>query len=232
MGYIIQILSFNDSLWNIYGVIMNRLTEKIFEKAPFGYFTSRDAAVLFPGSEDRRYALVKRAIANSEIIHIRRGLYCLASKYRKKVNLYALAQHVYGPSYISLESALGWYGWIPEAVYILTSVSLGKSKEFKTPLGVFSYTRVPQKVLYAGVERQRDEAGDVFLMANPIKALADYVYIHKKEWTGLKPVAESLRVEPEEFETVLPDYFDGLAENYKSRRVRRFIKGLRKDLEV
>jgi len=63
---------------------MNKLTEKVFECAPYGGFTSQDVATLFPGSEDRRYGLVKRAIAGGEIIRICRGLYCLAPKYQKK----------------------------------------------------------------------------------------------------------------------------------------------------
>lgn len=210
---------------------MNKLTEKIFENAPYGYFTSQEAATLFPDSEDRRYGLVKRAIAGGQIIHIRRGLYCLTPKYqKKKLNLYALAEHIYGPSYVSLESALSWHGWIPEAVYTLTSASLGKTKEFKTPLGVFSYNRAPQKVFYTGVERLTDEAGDVFLMAQPIKALADYVYVHKKDWTGLTPAAEDLRIELDEFESVAANEIDELIENYTSRRVIRFLKGVRKEL--
>jgi len=210
---------------------MNKLTEKIFENAPYGYFTSQETAILFPDSEDRRYGLVKRAIAGGQIIHIRRGLYCLAPKYqKKKLNLYALAEHLYGPSYVSLESALSWHGWIPEAVYTLTSASLGKSKEFKTPLGAFSYNRVPQKVFYAGVERLTDEAGDAFLMAQPIKALADYVYVHKKDWTGLTPAAEDLRIEPDEFESVAVAEIDELIGNYTSRRVVRFLKCVRKEL--
>lgn len=209
---------------------MNKLTEKIFENAPYGYFTSQEAATLFPDSADRRYGLVKRAIAGGQIIHIRRGLYCLAPKYqKKKLNLYALAEHLYGPSYVSLESALSWHGWIPEAVYTLTSASLGKSKEFKTPLGAFSYNRVPQNVFYAGVERLTDEAGDAFLMAQPIKALADYVYVHKKDWTGLTPAAKDLRIEPDEFESVAVAEIDELIENYISRRVVRFLKGVRKE---
>jgi predicted transcriptional regulator of viral defense system len=212
---------------------MNKLTEKIFENAPYGYFTSQDVATLFPESEDKRYGLVKRAIAGGEILHIRRSLYCLAPKYqKKKINLYALAQHIYGPSYISLESALSWHGWIPEAVYTLTSASSGKSKEFKNPLGTFSYNRVPQKVFYAGVERLTDDEGDVFLMASPIKALADYVYVHKKDWTDLKPAAESLRIEPDEFESVDANDLDALMENYISRRVGKFLKGVRKDLKL
>ena len=212
---------------------MNTLTEKIFEYAPYGDFTTQDVATLFPGSENRRYSLVKRAIAGGEVIHICRGLYCLASKYRKKnVNLYALAQRIYGPSYVSLESALSWHGWIPEAVYTLTSVSVGKAKEFNTPLGVFSYVPVPQKIFYTAVERMTDEAGNVFLIATPIKALADYVYVHKKDWTGLKPVTESLRVEPEEFESISANDIEPVIDNYTNQRVRKFIEGLKTDLKL
>ena len=210
---------------------MNRLTELMFEIAPHGYFTTQETAALFPGSADRRYGLVKRALAGGQLMHIRRGLYCLAPRYqKKKINPYALAEHIHGPSYISLESALSWHGWIPEAVYTLTSVSLGKSKEFRTPLGVFSYTRVPQRILYAGVERLVDEAGDVFFMASPIKALADYVHVHRKDWTGLQPVLEDLRIEPDEMGAVTVDEIDLLLENYSSTRVTRFLRGIRKEL--
>ncbi len=210
---------------------MNKLTELMFEIAPHGYGTSQEVASLLPGSKDRRYALVKRAIAGGQLIHIRRGLYCLAPRYqRTKINLYALAGHIHGPSYISLESALSWHGWIPEAVYTLTSVSLGKLKEFRTPLGVFSYARVPQRILYAGVDRRIDEAGDVFFMASPIKALADYVHVHRKDWVSLEPVFEDLRIDPEEMKTVSLDEIGLLLANYSSTRVARFLRGVRKEL--
>ena len=212
---------------------MNKLTEKIFECVPYGAFTSQDVANLFPGSEDQRFGLVKRAIANGEIIHIRRGLYCIAPKFQKgSINLYALAQHIYGPSYTSLESALSWHGWIPEAVYTLTSVSFKKSKEFNTPLGMFSYTRVPQKVFYTSVERLTDEAGNIFLIASPMKALADYVYAHKRDYVGLEPVVKSLRIEQEELESVTAEELNMLIANYTSRRVQKFIKGLKRDLKL
>ena len=210
---------------------MNELTEQIFGISPHGYFTSQEAATLFPGSADRRYGLVKRALAGGEIIQIRRGLYCLAPRFQKKrINPYALAQHIHGPSYVSLESALSWHGWIPEAVYTLTSTSLGKSREFRTPLGVFSYTRVPQRILYTGVERLTDEAGDVFFMASPIKALADYVYVHRKDWTGLEHCSGDLRIEPEAFKAVMANETDLLLGNYTSRRVQAFLRGVRREL--
>ncbi len=210
---------------------MQKVPERVFELLPWSQFTSQDLATLFPGSEDRRYGLVKRALASGEIVHIRRGLYCLAPKYQKKsTNLYALAQLIYGPSYVSLESSLSWHGWIPEAVHAVTSVSFKKTKEFTTSLAVFSYDRVPQHVFYAEVERLTDASGNAFLMATPMKALADYVYVRKKDWTGIKPAISSLRVEPEELEQVTASTLDALSSNYSNSRVKRFLEGLRKDL--
>jgi hypothetical protein len=148
------------------------------------------------------------------------------------VNSYVLAQLVYGPSYVSLESALSWHGWIPEAVHTITSASFKKSKGFDTPLGLFSYERVPQKVFYAAVERRTDEQGNVFLMASPLKALADYVYVRRKDWAGIDPVMNSMRVDPDELEKVRREGLEGLIGNYSNSRVRRFLEGLRKDLEA
>ena len=212
---------------------MNKVPERVFERLPWSQFTTQDLAALFPGSEDRRYGLVKRALASREVIRIRRGLYCLAPKYQKKgVNLYALAQHVHGPSYVSLESALSWHGWIPEAVHAVTSVSFKKSREFKTPLGIFSYDRVPQRVFYSNVERLADTSGNVFLMAKPLKALADYVYVRKRDWTGIEAMASDLRIEPEELEQITGGTLDALSSNYSDVRVERFLEGLRKDLNL
>ena len=212
---------------------MNKVAERVFELLPWCQFTSQDLATLFPGSEDRRYGLVKRSLVSGEIIHVRRGLYCLAPRYQKRtINLYALAQHVYGPSYVSLESALSWHGWIPEAVHAITSASFKKSKEFRTPLGVFSYDRVPQRVFYMDVERLTDASGNVFLMATPLKALVDYVYVRKRDWTGIKPAISSLRIEPEEFDQITRNALEELASNCSNSRVKRFLDGLRKDLNL
>ena len=212
---------------------MNRLTQKLIEFPHPGVFSGQDLATLLPGGDNSRQALIKRAIAAGELIHIRRGLYCLAPLYQKvHQNPYSIAQHIYGPSYISLESALQWHGWIPEAVYTYTSASFKNSRDFETPLGLFSYRRIPQKVFYTGVKQVIDENGCAFLMATPLKALADYVYAHKRDWSGIEPVVKSLRVEPEELEQLTAEEFDALLPNYNSRRVQRFCKGLRKDLKL
>ncbi len=212
---------------------MNKLTEQVIGALPYGQFTGQEVATLFPGSDDRRSGLVRRAIASGEIIHMRRGLYCLARKYQKRgMNLYALAQQVYGPSYVSLESALSWHGWIPEAVYGITNASFKKSKEFATPLGLFSYARVPQTLFYCEVNRITDESGNAFLIASPLKALADYVYLRKRDWRGIAPVVGNLRVDVEEFEQVTANSLEALIDNYANSRVKRLLEGIRKDLNL
>ena len=212
---------------------MRRLTEIAMQKAPSGVFTRPEVACWVGGSQERQFSLLKRAGASGEIVRIHRGLYCLAGKYlRHKLNPFVLAQRIYGPSYISLETALSYHRWIPEAVYAVTSVSLGRSREYDTPLGHFAFTRVPQETFYTEVRRVEDQNGGSFLLAAPLKALADYVYVHKCDWGSTRPVIESLRVDEGSLAGIGADEFDRLGVNYSSRRVRRFLRGLRKDIDL
>lgn len=202
---------------------MNRLTGQFFD-SPTGVFNQAQVTATVEGSDFSRHGLVKRAIASGEILNIRRGLYCLAPRYqRNPINSLSLAQHIYGPSYISLESALSYHGWIPEAVHTCTSVSFGNGKEFKTPLGVFSYQRVPQGDFLHDVERRVGRNGDVFLMASAAKALADHVYVRRLNWTTLEKLADSLRIDWSNLMGVDPDQLVGLARNYRNGRVRRLL---------
>lgn len=209
---------------------MQGLTEIAMERAVTGVFARAEIACWIGGSPDRQWSLVKRAIAAGEIVRIRRGLYCLASKYlRQKIDTFVLAQRIYGPSYISLETALSYHGWIPEAVYAVTSTSLNRSREFGTPIGRFSFTSIAQKTFYAEVSRVEKDDGS-FLLASPLKALADYVYVHKLDWDSACPVIESLRVEEDSLAGVDASSFERLSENYSAQRARRFLEGLRKDV--
>lgn len=189
-----------------------------------GVITHSEVTVALQGSDDSRHGRVKRALASKEIQRIRRGLYCLARPYRRyPINTYALAQRVYGPSYVSMESALSYHGWIPEAVRVCTNACLGNAKEFRTPLGVFSYERVPQRVFYAGVERLDDGDHVVTLMATPAKALVDYYYVRRPSWTTILDAAGSLRIEPEDLGNVTRAEIDELSANYRNRRVLAFL---------
>ena len=210
---------------------MNSLTEKAFELSQTGIFTYSDVLVWLGESRNSVRGIVKRAIASGEIIHIRRGLYCLAQKYcRRSISRNVIANLIYGPSYVSMETALSVHGWIPEAVHSVMSVSSGRAKSFETPLGYFDYVQVGQRPLLAAVERKQDESSICFLVAKPLKAIADYVASRGMDWRGVEPLEESLRIERENLDTITPEDFNELEGVYKSRRARRFLEGLRKEL--
>ncbi len=210
---------------------MNRLTRSIIENLPNPVFSVHDLAVLEPSSDNIRHALVKRAVADGDFIIIRRGLYVLSPVYRKlDINVYSVAQQVYGPSYISLETALSVHGWIPEGVRDIVSVTSRLPKVFDTPVGLFSYIRIPQKTLYAGVRRITNDAGMTWLIASPLKALADYVYCRRLDWTSVDPLIKSLRIEEEQLSELVQADFDDIEGNYVSVRVRRFLEGIKKEI--
>ena len=210
---------------------MQALTEMAFERAERGIFT-RDQAALWAGNRGARLdGLLKRAVARGEIGRVHRGLYCLADRYvRRKVNPLELAQRIHGPSYVSAETALSHHAWIPEAVHAITSAAVGRSRSFDTPLGLFVFTRIPQRKFLAGVRRSSEEEGGAFFLATPLKALADLVYIQQRDWRSAAPVMESLRVEEEALAGLTGELFDEVMSAYKPGRVSRFLAGLRKDL--
>ncbi len=211
---------------------MKELVPLILENIKSDYFSDCEILNFIEGSANRRYSLIKRAIAKGEIVHIRRGLYCLAERYRKKpLNLFTVAQRIYGPSYISLESALNYHGWIPEAVHTVTSVTSRRSKMFDTPLGLFDYKKVICDPLFIGVESVANE-GENFFMARPLKAVADYIYVYKKDWRGMKPLTDSLRIEEELLNSLTASEFEALSRSYQNRRVLQFLSGLRKELKL
>jgi len=96
----------------------------------------------------------------------------------------------------------------------------------------FTYSRVPQHPLFASVQRQERRDGVSFFMATPLKALADYVYVHRCNWRGLAPVRQSLRVEEEELATLTGASFEALADVYRSGRVLGFLDAVRKELQL
>lgn len=211
---------------------MNLLVEKAYELSKTGIFAFSDVLVWLGESRNSVRGLVKRAIASGDVLHIRRGLYCLAPRFnRHGVSRNLLANLIYGPSYISMETALSVHGWIPEAVHSVVSVSLGRAKSFETPLGYFDYVQVAQQPLFAAVEHMRGEsAAQTFLVARPLKALADYVASRGLDWRGVEPLEESLRIEVEHLEGLGSNDFDELEGVYRSRKARAFLAGLRKEL--
>jgi len=117
-------------------------------------------------------ALEKRG----EIIRLKRGLYVVSEKKsRKPLSLELLANHLYGPSYISLESSLSYYGMIPERVFAIRSMTFKRAKNFETSLGNFDYTSVPLDYFSIGLQQEIVENQYAFLIATPTKTVCDMI---------------------------------------------------------
>lgn len=200
------------------------IAEQVRDRIPRDYFSYSEVQNLIPGSDDRRYSLLKRAMERGDIIQIRRGFYCLAPRHRRRpLNLYGIAQRVYGPSYITAESALSYHGWIMEAVHAVTSATSRRSHDFKTPVGLFAYRHLLCDPLLVGVGRLSAD-GESFLMASPWKAIADYIFIYKKDWKGRAPLLNSLRMEEEALKSVNERELREISMAYRSRRVKNFLR--------
>lgn len=212
---------------------MQALTELVLSKTKKGWFTKREAVGWLGKGGAAFDGVLKRALGAGEVLRVARGLYCLRTDFLVfKLDPRVFAPLICGPSYLSFESALAYWGWIPEAVFSFASASLERSREFESPFGVFSYRRVPQESFYAGVERAELEAGGAFFVAGPLKALADLVYLNGCNWDSAKPILESLRVEAENLEELKGSDFDEIAECHRSGRVKSFLRGLKRDLGV
>jgi predicted transcriptional regulator of viral defense system len=123
-----------------------------------------------------------------------KGYYRLSDTPLDENSLFETANRIYGPSYISVEMALSYYGFIPEAVYGITSVATRPTKTFATPIGTFIYQTI-KPGLFFGYRIEPYGTHKHFALATPEKAVLDYLYL-RPALTGIEDFA-SLRVDPE-----------------------------------
>ncbi len=109
-----------------------------------------------------------------EIIRVKKGLYIPSapSAASALVDPLVLAGLIYGPSYVSLETALAHHGLIPERVNEITSMTTKRSRSFETPVGRYSYHSLNIRAFSCGVTLEEATGGSYFL-ATPEKALCD-----------------------------------------------------------
>ncbi len=174
---------------------------------------------------------IARMVRDDELVPVVRGLY----ETDAHASPWTLGGCIYGPSYISFESALSHYGLIPEAVRVVTSATFekGKSKTYDTPFGTFLFRDVPAEAFPYGIEAKGD--GDaIFRIATPEKALCDKLYAvspvaNRSELEAL--LYEDLRIDREDLADLDVDDVAFLAEKYHSRNVRKLAAYLRNGLQ-
>jgi len=185
---------------------------------------------------DKITDLIKKKI----IIRIKKGLYVFGDRYRRhSYSRELLANLIYGPSYVSLDYALDYHGFIPERSEALTSVTIGRSRKFHTPVGLFIYRQIPIRSFEAGMVLVEEDYGQAFLMASPEKALADKIIsVRGISLTSAAEMrrflTEDLRIDVSKIQSLSPERIDEYAGRYRSRKLRHLsglVRRLRKSKE-
>ena len=118
---------------------------------------------------------VQSLVQSGKLLQLKRGLYVVSPQISdRQLSLELVANHMYGPSYVSLHYALRHYGLIPERVSMITSVTTRHTRSFQNELALFSYRGVGDDYFPIGV-RSQEEDGISYLIATPEKALCDMV---------------------------------------------------------
>jgi hypothetical protein len=147
------------------------------ELEPYGNIPVNHAVLLeklsdYRSPNDKIAAMEKRG----DIIRLKKGLYVVPPKIsRKPLSRELIANHLYGPSYVSFETALAFYGLIPEKVFVMRSTTFKRAKQFENAVGRFEYITVPQDYHSIGIKQQIVENEYTYLIASPEKALCDLI---------------------------------------------------------
>jgi predicted transcriptional regulator of viral defense system len=151
-----------------------------------------------------------------------RGYYIFSDLKLSEEILFKIANRIYLPSYISLESALSYYHLIPESVYGITSISTRKTYHFRTSIGEFIY-RTLKPLLFFGYDLIKFQE-KYLKMASIEKALLDYFYLHADIVT--EQDFDSLRINKEMFfEKMNEEKLQNFLEKFNQKKLTGRING-------
>lgn len=173
-------------------------------------------------------AKLSRMVKQGQCFPVTRGVY----ETDRNVPAYLLAGSIYGPSYISFEYALSYYGMIPEAVYTVTCATFEKKKKkkYETIFGTFLYRDVPSEAF--PLEIRLVQEGEYFYrIAEPEKAICDQLYAmppvkNIRELAAL--LSEDLRIEESELWKLNLEKIQFLSPRYHATNIKKLAALLRR----
>jgi predicted transcriptional regulator of viral defense system len=138
-----------------------------------GAFSVHQLGIAFPDFDRNN---LTRWQKKGLLVKLRQGFYAFTEAVSQPNFALYLSNFIYKPSYVSLHTALAFYGMIPEAVTQITAVSSLKTAEFQNSVSQFSYRTVKPELLF-GYE-QKPFGKRVIRIATPEKALLDLLYLY------------------------------------------------------
>lgn len=121
---------------------------------------------------------ISELLNQGELVSLRRGLYIAGPDAGlPRPHPFLMANHLCGPSYVSLESALSYWGLIPERVVEITSVTTSTSKKYHSIAGRYSFQHLPGPYFAFGIERIKLTDKQTALVASAEKAVCDTIVL-------------------------------------------------------
>lgn len=213
-----------------FGIFLEMSPKKFFGHIETPYIDAQNLLALLSAYQRPR-DWMQRMVKNGELIRLRNGFYLIAEKVQHGLDQIIpyeqVANFLYGPSYVSLEWALSFYGMIPERVHTVTSMALGRMKKYHTPIGDFAYYPLRSASYSIGIEQKQSPCSiGGFLIASREKALVDFVF---KTCKGLSQnqlkveIIESKRLNLEIINELDKELLSEIAKNYRSKIVHYLI---------
>ena len=181
-----------------------------------GYFTSHQAYALFPKFDKNNLG---RWVRQGYLVKLRNGFYSFPDYLNDRDFAFFLANRIYRPSYISLHTALAFYGLIPESVIQITSVTSLKTVTFSNRFGTYTYQAIQPRLMF-GYTARTLPGNRTLLFATPEKALLDLLYLYP--FYNSVQEMEALRIDPESLnEGLNVDLFKTYTDQAASKALER-----------
>ncbi|MBA2728479.1 MAG: hypothetical protein H0U49_09960 [Parachlamydiaceae bacterium] len=120
---------------------------------------------------------VSSLINEGKILRLKNGLYVFGENWRNGLlSMEMIANLLYGPSCVSFEYALTIYGLISERSRVITSLVIGDTKTFYTPIGTFEYRAINREKFKVGIDYKDLGKEGGYFIASKEKALVDLIY--------------------------------------------------------
>ena len=199
---------------------------------PFDYQLAMDRLTGYRAPRNK----LRNLCLGGDVVRVRKGLYVALTFPGRppSVDPLVLAPLIYGPSYVSLETALSWHGLIPERVDEITSVTCKRGRMFRTPMGRYSYHSVNEVAYGYGVGLQT-AAGGSFFLAEPEKALCDRI-ARVRQVRAQRDIPalleDDLRVDLDAVVWMRVSAVREVAKRYRRQSVNAFLRWLERHAEA
>ncbi len=158
-----------------------------YTHAPIPHHIVMEALVEYRRPNDKISELLKSGI----LLSLKKGVYIPGPESNLATpDLFVIANNLRGPSYISLETVLSYWGLIPERVHEISSVTLKRTNVYDTPIGRFSYRTIPSPYYSFGLEQTMISPDQVAMIASREKAICDKIIL--TSGVNLRSVAQTI----------------------------------------